>query len=57
MDNILVQSILAILAVVSFSALYFWASNALLTAIGGDRAIWPTYVRPWLFMGPALFFF
>ena len=56
MDNILVQSILAILAVVSFSALYFWTSNALLTAIGGDRAIWPTYVRPWLFMGPALFF-
>ena len=56
MDNILVQSILAILAVVSFSALYFWVSNALLTAIGGDRAIWPTYVRPWLFMGPALFF-
>ena len=56
MDNILVQSVLAILAVVSFSALYFWVSNALLTAIGGDRAIWPTYVRPWLFMGPALFF-
>ena len=56
MDNILAQSVFAVVCVVSLSALYFWLSNAALTALGGDVASWPTYVRPWLFAGPALLF-
>ncbi len=54
--NIILQSLLAILGVVSVSWLYFWLSNrALDWATGGDS---PTamVIRPWLFLGPALVF-